>query len=91
MPLVNNVDAALTTEGVVARDALLRQIAAPVRWTESVRRILDQGVRTFIEVGPGRVLIGLVKAIAKDAGTEITIIHVEDEHGLEAAMKPAGR
>ncbi len=91
VPLVNNVDAALTTEGAVARDALRRQISAPVRWTESVRRILDQGVRTFVEVGPGRVLIGLVKAIAKDAGTEITIIHVEDEHGLETAMKQAGR
>lgn len=88
-PIINNIDAAIVTSGEIARDALLRQISGPVRWTESVRRMLDEGVRTFVEVGPGRVLMGLVKAIAKDYGVEVTLVHGEDLEAVDAALENA--
>jgi [acyl-carrier-protein] S-malonyltransferase len=86
IPLVNNVDAAVVTSGETARTGLLRQIAAPVRWTDAVRHLLAEGVTTFVEVGPGKVLIGLVKSIAREAGVEVTLVHAEDEAGLQAAF-----
>ena len=52
MPLVTNVNAELITSGTGARDALLRQVASPVRWSESIKLLLDKGVTRFIEVGP---------------------------------------
>src|SRR5499433_1294014 len=83
-PIVNNVDAAIVTGGSQSRDALIRQISAPVRWTGSVMKMFAEGVETFVEVGPGKVLIGLVKAIAKDAGQEVKLLNVEDHASLQA-------
>src|SRR5712672_3406384 len=54
-PLVTNVDADTETKGSGARDALVRQVAMPVRWEESVRTLIDEGVNTFVEGRPGRV------------------------------------
>lgn len=85
-PIINNVDAAVVTDGDAARQALIRQISSPVRWTESVLRMLDLGVETFIEIGPGKVLIGLIKAIAKETGKEIRLFNVEDEASLLATL-----
>jgi len=82
-PLVNNVDAQLVTDGDVARDALLRQVTAPVRWEESIRRLIAEGVKTFVEVGPGRVLCGLIRQIDK----QVTTMNVEDEATLLAAVQ----
>src|SRR5207244_454113 len=65
IPLVTNVDAELITSGVEARQALLRQVASPDRWSDSVKRLLEEGVTTFIEVGPGKVLSGLVRQIGR--------------------------
>jgi [acyl-carrier-protein] S-malonyltransferase len=81
IPLVNNVDAERITDGAAARDSLLRQITAPVRWTESVTLLLNEGVRHWIEVGPGKVLTGLIKAIAKESKTEVTLLQAEDGAG----------
>jgi [acyl-carrier-protein] S-malonyltransferase len=81
-PIVNNVDAAIVGDGAQAREALIRQISAPVRWTESVIKLFEQGVDTFIEVGPGKVLVGLVKAIAKEIGQEVKLLTVEDQASL---------
>lgn len=83
IPLINNVDAAPITEGAAAREALLRQIAAPVRWTESIQFLLGEGIRHWVEVGPGKVLTGLIKAIAKEAGHEVTLLQAEDQAGRE--------
>src|SRR5271168_4206965 len=58
VPLVTNVDADTETAAEDARDALIRQVSMPVRWEESVRSLIDEGVNTFVEVGPGRVLTG---------------------------------
>ena len=85
-PIVNNVDAAVTTGGSQSREALIRQISAPVRWTESVMKMFEEGVETFVEVGPGKVLIGLVKAIAKGAGRDVRLFNVEDQTSLQATV-----
>lgn len=79
-PLVTNVDATLTTSGRAARDALLRQVASPVRWSESVQLLIDQGVRRFVEIGPGKVLSGLVRQISRDC----QLLNVEDAQSLDA-------
>jgi [acyl-carrier-protein] S-malonyltransferase len=86
-PIVNNIDAAVVTDGPQSRDALIRQISAPVRWTESVMKMFDEGVDTFVEIGPGKVLIGLVKAIAKDAGRDVKLLNVEDQASLQATVE----
>jgi [acyl-carrier-protein] S-malonyltransferase len=79
MPLVTNVDALPIRSGREARQALLRQVASPVRWEESVRRLVSEGVNTFLEVGPGSVLTGLVRKIAREARAT----SVSDPEGVE--------
>jgi len=83
IPLVNNVEAAIVTSGEAAREGLRRQVSRPVRWEESVRRLLAEGVTTFIEVGPGRVLSGLIRQIDRSART----LAVEDPDSLEETLK----
>ncbi|HEX8846894.1 MAG TPA: ACP S-malonyltransferase [Pyrinomonadaceae bacterium] len=65
LPLITNVDAAEITKGEEARDALVRQVSSPVRWLESVELLIQKGVGRFVEVGPGKVLCGLVRQIER--------------------------
>ncbi len=67
VPLVNNADADVLTRGVEIPGSLVRQVSSPVRWEEVVRRLVKEGVTLFLELGPGKVLTGLIKRIAKDA------------------------
>jgi [acyl-carrier-protein] S-malonyltransferase len=83
VPLVNNADAELTTRGDEAREALIRQVTLPVRWEESIRELIDQGVNTFVEVGPGRVLTGLLRQIDRS----IHVFNVEDEKSLRSTLE----
>ena len=83
VPLVNNADAELTTSGDEAREALVRQVTLPVRWEESIRELIDQGVNTFVEVGPGRVLTGLLRQIDRS----IHVFNVEDEKSLRSTLE----
>ena len=69
VPVVVNVDARPVTTGAAAREALVRQVTAPVRWVESVRRLAADGASTIVEVGPGKVLAGLVRRIAPEVAT----------------------
>jgi [acyl-carrier-protein] S-malonyltransferase len=63
IPLIANATAAMLRTGEQAREALVRQVTAPVRWEESIRRLHDLGARKALEVGTGRVLAGLIKRI----------------------------
>jgi [acyl-carrier-protein] S-malonyltransferase len=83
VPLVTNVDADTETSGDEARDALIRQVTMPVRWEESVRELIDEGVNTFVEVGPARVLTGLLRQIERSVGT----LNVEDEKSLASTLE----
>lgn len=78
-PLVTNVDGQLIRKGAEARSALKRQVSRPVRWQDSIQRLLDEGVRTFVEVGPGKVLLGLVRSMSKS----VTMLNVEDGKSME--------
>ena len=86
VPLYSNVDAAAVTEGGAVRDGLVRQVDAPVRWVELVERMAADGFDTFVEVGPGSVLSGLVRRIARGAAT----VQVGTAEQLEAYLgKPS--
>ena len=67
VPVVANVDADAKRDGVAAIDALVRQVSAPVLWHDIMLRLASEGVTTYVEVGPGRVLSGLARKIHKDA------------------------
>jgi [acyl-carrier-protein] S-malonyltransferase len=82
MPLITNVDADTITTGDEAREALIRQVTMAVRWEESMRLLIEEGVDTFVEVGPGRVLVGLLRQIERSVGA----LNVEDEKSLSTTM-----
>lgn len=75
-PLANNVDAALVSDPEALRDGLVRQIPGAVRWEALTALLLEQGVTSFFELGPGKVLSGLVKRQAKEAGIEVSAISI---------------
>jgi [acyl-carrier-protein] S-malonyltransferase len=77
-PLVTNVDADTIETGEQAREALIRQVSMPVRWEESVRTLIEEGVNTFVEVGPGKVLTGLLRQIERS----VAALNVEDQASL---------
>jgi [acyl-carrier-protein] S-malonyltransferase len=83
VPLVTNVDAEITTNGNEACESLIRQVTLPVRWEESVRLMIDEGVNTFIEVGPGKVLTGLLRQIDRS----VHVFNVEDEKSLHSTLE----
>jgi len=82
-PLVTNVDAKPIKTGAEARDSLVRQVSQPVRWLQSVEFLSSHGVQTFIEIGPGKVLSGLVRQINR----ELRCLNVEDESSLRATRE----
>src|SRR5712692_4140068 len=83
MPLVTNVDADTISTGEEAREALIRQVSLPVRWEESMRLLIDEGVTTFVEVGPGRVLTGILRQIERS----VHCFNVEDEKSLQSTLE----
>ena len=80
--LVSNVDASPIGTATAVRNALLRQVASPVRWVESVQKMIAMGVKCFVEVGPGNVLTGLIKRI----DPSVELINVSDVPSLEAFL-----
>lgn len=69
IPVVNNVDVSAAADAAAIKDALVRQLYSPVRWTESIEFLAAQGVDTVIELGAGKVLSGLIKRINKELNT----------------------
>ncbi len=72
-PVVSNVTAEPVQEPAEARRLLVRQLTSPVRWTESMRALVDAGVDRFLELGPGSVLTGLLRRVSKDVAAQTTI------------------
>jgi [acyl-carrier-protein] S-malonyltransferase len=83
IPLVTNVDAELITTGEEARSALIRQVTLPVRWEQSIRALMEEGVTSFVEVGPGRVLSGLLRQMDRS----VHCTNVEDEKSLGTTLE----
>lgn len=82
VPVVANVTARPVRDAEEIRNVLVAQVSSPVRWVESVRYMIDQGVGTFIEIGSGRVLCGLIRRIDRDVQT----LHVEDAKSWEKVL-----
>ncbi|HYH05805.1 MAG TPA: ACP S-malonyltransferase [Thermoanaerobaculia bacterium] len=80
--LVSNVDASPIGTATAVRNALLRQVASPVRWVESVQKMVSMGVKRIVEIGPGNVLTGLVKRI----DPSVELVNVSDVPSLEAFL-----
>jgi len=78
VPVVANVDGEPKRDAAAAIDALIRQVSAPVRWEAVIKRLASEGVRTYVEVGPGGVLASLVRKIDRGAH----VVSVEDAAGL---------
>lgn len=81
--VVNNVDVAIVSEPAKIKHALVRQAASPVRWVETVRRMVDAGATHIVECGPGKVLAGMTKRIAPG----VQSLALADRASLEEALK----
>ncbi|MGN7327055.1 ACP S-malonyltransferase [Bacillus pumilus] len=82
-PVISNVTADIVTSRDAVETKLIEQLYSPVRFEESVERLIDLGVTTFIEIGPGKVLSGLVKKVNR----RLTTISVSDQETIEAAIE----
>jgi [acyl-carrier-protein] S-malonyltransferase len=82
-PVVCNVDAHPVENAERAREALVRQVTGSVRWSESMQWLIAQGVQTFVEVGPGKVLCGLMRQIDRSK----KCVNVEDEASLQKTLE----
>lgn len=79
LPVVSNVEALPNQDAARVRELLVKQVCAPVRWEESVQKMAELGVTRYLEIGPGKVLSGLVKRIVKEA----EISNIENSAGLD--------
>ena len=86
VPLVNNAEGVALQRAEEIRTSLVRQLPSSVRWEESVQTMARIGVTTFVEIGPGTVLTGLVKRIVPGAAT----FNVHDPKSLEATVTALG-
>ena len=83
VPVINNVDVSVETDAEAIRNALVRQLYSPVRWTETVEKMANEGVATLYEIGPGKVLTGLAGRIVKELNAKA----VNDVASLEAVAQ----
>ena len=81
LPVITNVEASVNQDAARVRELLVAQVCAPVRWEQSVQAMISDGVTRFVEIGPGKVLTGLVKRINK----EMSLVNIEDTAGVRAA------
>lgn len=82
VPVMCNVDAVLVTTGDQSRDALIRQVTGAVQWVKSMQALISLGAENFVEVGPGKVLCGLMKQIDKTRAC----VNVQDEESLQKTL-----
>ncbi|QDP01133.1 ACP S-malonyltransferase [Thalassotalea sp. PS06] len=83
IPVINNVDVEAYSDGEKIKDALIRQLYSPVRWTETVNKMAEQGVESLVEAGPGKVLQGLTKRINKS----LSCASINTSGSIDAALE----
>ncbi len=83
VPIIENVSAEQNTNGARVRVALTEQVSKPVRWAQTVENLIGEGVETFVEVGAGKVLSGLVRQISRD----VRSFNVENADGLKEVLE----
>jgi [acyl-carrier-protein] S-malonyltransferase len=86
LPVVNNVDAAVVRDAGACRDALVRQVSAPVRWLDAMRALAGLGISAVVELGPGNTLVNLMKQIEPD----LLRAAIGDPEALDAAAELTG-
>jgi [acyl-carrier-protein] S-malonyltransferase len=86
IPIVNNADATFLQTAAELKPSLIKQISSPLYWEDSINTMVAEGYGTFVEIGPGKVLSGLVKRIAKDA----TILNVDDQKSMGQTLTALG-
>ncbi len=86
IPVVNNADAKPLSSAAEIKPSLIRQISSPLYWEDSIRNMAGSGCNTFVEIGPGKVLSGLIKRIAKDA----RVLNVEDGKSMNETLSAVG-
>ena len=82
-PLLHNVDASISVDSAAVCDKLTRQVSSPVRWLQTIEKMAEHGARKFIEIGPGKVLTGLVRQINK----EVVYANVENSESLRNTLE----
>ena len=85
-PVVCNVEASFVTDELCAHDTLVKQVTGSVKWDQCVRLLIASGAQTFIEVGPGKVLWGLMRQIDRSK----TSLNVSDEASLTKTLESLG-
>lgn len=85
--IISNVTADIIENKEEIKEILCKQIKSSVRWAESVNKMIDMGVDTFIELGPGRVLSGFIKEIGREKGLKLNIFNVEDMKSLKKTLE----
>jgi len=86
-PIVTNVDAEIIHHGREAKDALKRQVSRPVLWYKSMERLKGENTDLFVELGPGKVLSGLVKRIGRTWSSPVTVMNVDNSDTLKKAKE----
>lgn len=81
-PIIHNFDAQANDSGVKVKESLTKQVSSPVRWLQTIEFLVSNGVKTFVEVGTGKVLSGLVKQINRD----VRCLNVEDQESLKNSL-----
>jgi [acyl-carrier-protein] S-malonyltransferase len=85
-PVVCNVEASIVNDEQRARETLVAQVTGSVRWEPSMRLLIEKGVQTFVEIGPGKVLCGLMRQIDRSK----SCVNVGDEASLNKALQQFG-
>ncbi len=86
VPVIANVNAEVNRSGEMVRELLIQQVSSPVLWEQSMKKMVSLGVSKAVEIGPGKVLSGLLKRTCK----EVEIANVEDRTGLSKISSPLG-
>lgn len=90
IPVITNLTAEVVKDKSEVKDILVKQVMNPVRWEQSVKKMIELGVDTFVEMGPGKTLSSFVKKAAKEVGADVSICNVEDMKTLEKTLGGLG-